>query len=402
MENTTSLLSNYSPYEKEIDISNTGTKGSISFVRLGYIEKFNCANNQITDLYNLPKSLKYLDCSNNLITKLDLELQDDFEHLNYSNNPLESLFWNINKDIKFYPETLKNLTFGKNYNLQINGLPDFIENLSFDKSSLFDKPLDNLHSTNNSNYVCGLKYLYLGDMYNQPINNLPNTIEYLQLGKNFNNPIDNLPESLISLSFSKNSNFNCPVDNLPNNLTFLQFEDEFNCKIDNLPNKLSVLYIGHNFNQPIDNLPDSIIDLKLGYSFNQPINRLPKSLLNLIFGNDYGCSKFKNNISNYPGNLLVIKIPFSKNFSNIINNLPDSVKKITLDFSNDYDLLFEHVENFDYNSKFESSEIITKIPKKLEDFELKSNDLSESISNLSLRNINIKIEDFKNELFNYE
>ena len=52
-------------------------------------------------------------------------------------------------------------------------------------------------------------------------------------------------------------------------------KSKFNQPINNLPNSIIYLTLGHCFNQPINNLPNSIIYLTLGYYFNQPLNNLP-------------------------------------------------------------------------------------------------------------------------------
>ncbi len=53
----------------------------------------------------------------------------------------------------------------------------------------------------------------------------------------------------------------------------------FNQSIDNLPNTITYLSLGEKFNKSIDNLPNSITHLTLGYDFNQPINNLPNSII---------------------------------------------------------------------------------------------------------------------------
>lgn len=72
--------------------------------------------------------------------------------------------------------------------------------------------------------------------------------------------------------------FNQPVNNLPNTITHLQFGWNFNQKVNNFPSNLKYLKLSDNFDQNIDNLPDSIVTLYIGDFFRQNINRLPSSL----------------------------------------------------------------------------------------------------------------------------
>jgi hypothetical protein len=68
--------------------------------------------------------------------------------------------------------------------------------------------------------------------------------------------------------------FNQPIDNLPNSITHLELGLRFNQSIDNLPNSITYLKLGSKFNKPINNLPNSIIGIYVMYK-NQ-FNLLPK------------------------------------------------------------------------------------------------------------------------------
>jgi hypothetical protein len=98
-----------------------------------------------------------------------------------------------------------------------------IENnkMIFDK--FFKKPLDNYYKI--------MEY---------------NNITFLELGLLFNQPIDNLPNSLTHLEFYIYSKFNQEINNLPNSLTHLTLGLEFNQEINNLPNSLTHLTLGYN------------------------------------------------------------------------------------------------------------------------------------------------------------
>jgi hypothetical protein len=112
----------------------------------------------------------------------------------------------------------------------------------------------------------------------------PNLLK-LVFGQLFNKPIDGLPETLESLTFGED--FNQPVDNLPSNLKYLTFGDEFNKPVDFLPDGLLFLKFGTYFDQSIDNLPDSIKELSLGAKFKRKINKFPKSLEKLVIKPDF-------------------------------------------------------------------------------------------------------------------
>jgi len=105
---------------------------------------------------------------------------------------------------------------------------------------------------------------------------LPPKLVKLIFGQLFNRPVDNLPETLEILQFGED--FNQPVDKLPSNLKYLTFGDDFDKSVDYLPDGLLVLKFGTYFDQLIDNLPDSIQELSLGRKFKRKIKKFPQSL----------------------------------------------------------------------------------------------------------------------------
>ncbi len=58
--------------------------------------------------------------------------------------------------------------------------------------------------------------LTLGELFNQPIDHLPNSITHLILGECFNIEIKKLPESLTNLTFG--NIFNKKINNLPSSI----------------------------------------------------------------------------------------------------------------------------------------------------------------------------------------
>ena len=174
-----------------------------------------------------------------------------------------------------------------------------------DKWKSFVTKINNIYDLDQLNGINRLKSLALGWVFNQQIDNLPQSLTSLTLGLGFNQPLskDNLPQSLTSLTFYCNSYFNQPIDKLPQSLTSLDLGRNFNQPIDNLPQSLTSLTLKVSFNQPIDNLPQSLTSLDLGNLFNQPIHNLPQSLTSLTL---------------------------SLNFNLPILNLPQSLKKLKI------------------------------------------------------------------------
>ncbi len=107
----------------------------------------------------------------------------------------------------------------------------------------------------------------------------------LTFDSDFNQPVDNLPDTLTSLTFD--SDFNQPVDKLPSTLTSLTFDHDFNQSVDNLPSTLKSLTFGWEFKQPVDNLPSTLKSLTFERKFNQPVDNLPDSVLRLSLRESY-------------------------------------------------------------------------------------------------------------------
>jgi hypothetical protein len=75
----------------------------------------------------------------------------------------------------------------------------------------------------------------LGNQYNFPINNFPDSIEKLILENNFNHPILNLPAKLKKLVLSNNFNFPINHLNFPSSLKKIYFGSDFSNQIPVLP-----------------------------------------------------------------------------------------------------------------------------------------------------------------------
>ena len=112
------LLIKYNTNTKIINISNKNIKGvlDLEFIEL---EELYCSNNEIIEIMNIPRTLKYLNCENNQITSLN-NLPDDLSGINCKKNPVKELYYPFNIKPNKYPHKLTHLTFGYKFNQKIN------------------------------------------------------------------------------------------------------------------------------------------------------------------------------------------------------------------------------------------------------------------------------------------
>lgn len=96
---------------------------------------------------------------------------------------------------------------------------------------------------------------------------------HLFFNDNFNNPIDNLPKILLSK----------PTNIYLSSIKYITFGKIFNQSVNNLPDTILGIKFGHDFNQPVDKLPNNLIYLEFGENFYQSVNELPSTLETLIF-----------------------------------------------------------------------------------------------------------------------
>ena len=332
---------------KILNISNCGLKGVLDLKEFKYLEELYCSNNEITEIINLLRDIKYLGCSNNKLQTLEIYEKDDkykrimlqkliclskkIKYLDCRFNKLEKLQHNINKKIK-YPKTLTHLELGYRFNKEINNLPDSIIYLRLYDNEFYKK-------INQKNIIEAITELKLSYEFNGFVNKLPKNLTQLTfyskyngrdyLFSKFNNhTIDNLPRNLTYLTLSSYSYFNQKINNLPNSLTHLLLGDDFDQSIDYLPNSLTHLIFqdldwrnsrfgfGQSFNnQTLNNLPQSLIYLELKRKFNNSSNHL---------------------FDNLPQSLLYLE--FKKEFNQSIINLPNSIKEISIERLQQYNL----------------------------------------------------------------
>ncbi len=331
-ESTIEMLNSYSKYVESLDISNKNIKGLLDLDGFDKLKKLVCSNNKIDLIINLPDSLKYLDCSYNLIEQFNC-ISNNLDYFNCKKNPLTILYYSFDVKPKSYPKKLQYLRY----------------------SNIFNQPVDNLSNS--------ITELIFGNSFNQHVDNLPNSITHLTFGNSFNQPVDNLPNSITHLIFG--DYFNQSVNNLPNSLINLEFGLEFNQPIDKIYSKckqnsgsnqnsgIVTLGFGDKFNQPIDILQtksctccaNSLKNLFLGESFGKSINNIPKSVEHLIvYGNEYYKDNkehildtvryldlfgdYNQEIIEFPKNLNYLIL--NSNYSHNINNLPESIIEIRI------------------------------------------------------------------------
>lgn len=162
---------------KNLNINKIGIEGILDLSKFTRLVKLNCSSNRITQIINIPNSLKKLECFNNLITSLD-NLPENLEHLSceFNNikfldnlptnlkylvcgsNPIESLDYLPNGLIKLeccetpiyslncLPNSLLTLNIQNNPNLKTIVLPLFLDALIFDGCNLINL-LENIPET---------------------------------------------------------------------------------------------------------------------------------------------------------------------------------------------------------------------------------------------------------------
>ena len=285
------------------------------------------------------------------------DLPDNITHLQIPNRYKE----NIDK----YPLNLKVLILNSDYNKCIT-LPEQLEE--------FICPT--IGSEFNQNIIIppNIKLLQFGDRYNQPLNNLPNSLETLILSnKKSIHPLDNLPCNLKTLKLLDALNSNITLDYLPINLTYLEI-----IQYNNIDNKLTI---------NIDNLPSSLQTLKIKIIgiliYDNSFRNLPLNLENFYIDDYYD----KLDLSYLPDNL---KNLYITNCTDIqITKLPSTLEKL-------------HFTNVRINNSNTCNNIlqIDFLPLNLKEFSINSNSNSKNsmkinsiISKCLYNNISIILPD---------
>lgn len=183
------------------------------------------------------------------------------------------------QSVNLLPSSLELLHLGSHFNQKVQSLLQLVAVLQCvhcilrSRVQLWDNPpvktnkfylqIDNLPSS--------LKCLILGErgkIFNQPLNNLPPSLDRLELAGTITHPIDNLPDSITQLIFG--GSFNLPINHLPASLNLLLLQG-FDHPLTNLPPNLKTLDVGESFTHPLDNLPKGLKNLSVGAKFLRPI-----------------------------------------------------------------------------------------------------------------------------------
>ena len=141
----------------------------------------------------------------------------------------------FNHPVENLPNSLTHLKFGKHFNQPIDNLPPSLMQLELGDD--FNQPIDNLPRS--------LVHLEFSQKscFNKSINNLPVSLKYLRLGYYFNQPVT---YHTIFLGNENSTQFLITIINL------FKFDEKFNQPVDNLPESLKTIVFGWNFNQSVN------------------------------------------------------------------------------------------------------------------------------------------------------
>ena len=191
------------------------------------------------DVSNLPKSLKSIIFGENFNKQVD-KLPENLMFIKFSRY--------FNQPVNNLPKKLKKLIFCKKFNQLIDNLPIGLKYL--DLGGDFNQNIDLLPVT--------LVNLNLSKNFNKPVNNLPNTLRRLSFNGKFNMELNNLPLNLKCLNLCRKRRNEAYVTNS-------ESIHLFNQEIDNLPDSIEVLYINDSFDKEIKKLPKNQKKLYITY-----------------------------------------------------------------------------------------------------------------------------------------
>jgi hypothetical protein len=232
--------------------------------------------NKFTEVKNIPKTVKYINCDHNSIKTLECSNLENLVELNCSSNRIAELnLYNLSSKFKI-------LDYSRQYGIAtleylnvtlINGIPDSIEIL----------------------------YCTNVDMVTLP--KLPSNLKFLDCGKNNIKRLPKLPESLLCLDVTENENIK--LGKMPKNLHCLRCEkcnlSKLNIKNSNLttlmcnnnkltnlelPNGLYSLQCSSNLLRELT-LPETVIEVICNRNYITKIEKLPDCLVYLeVVGNN--------------------------------------------------------------------------------------------------------------------
>ena len=204
------------------------------FTSLIYLD---CSNNNISQLWLLPSTLKELRCSNNQLTTIDLASCSTLTYLDCHNNP--------NPVIYEIPPTLQTLNLSYTQsggNNTISNLPA-LKTIDLSNNSLSSLTIDNCPAL--TQIDCHNNYLLYIDLYGCP------SLKYLYCNNNNLSTqqfsLRNLPTTLVELDLSSNQLYGEYIITDRSSLTKLDCQNNPNLKkLVCMDNSLSTLYVQNN------------------------------------------------------------------------------------------------------------------------------------------------------------
>lgn len=294
MENfTKELLDKYDFDIERLELNYSNILGILDLAKFNTLTYLDCSFNKITNIINIPSTLKYLNTSFNHLKHLDLKCATNLKHLNCGNNFIKTIA-NIPSTIKclFANENLLSNQLNLEHCINLEKL-----NIDLNKLELLHVP----HSVeflwvydNDIQIIVGIQNcskLKVFECSNNTNftnwNNLPDNLETLVCMKCSISKFNKLPTGLCELYCSYNSITN--LNNLPPNLVKLVCENVNITNLDNLPCGLKILIcsrgwpITHEkyFNN-LDNLPESLEELDCANCVKiTQLDNLPRGLIKL-------------------------------------------------------------------------------------------------------------------------
>lgn len=203
----------------------------------------------------------------------------------YFNQPLGDFEW---------PTALTKLKFGYGFNQDLKGVtwPPSLRELAFGDS--FNQPITEIAAA----WPTCLETVTFGESFNQEISGVkwPTGLRRVVFEWRFNSSLEGVMFSDKVEELELRGLFNQPLAALPVGLKKLYLGAAFNQPIDrvNLPQRLQKIVFGVHFNQPINavNWPQHLESITFGYAFNQPVNCTvwPQRLRNITFGHSFNQS----------------------------------------------------------------------------------------------------------------
>lgn len=177
-----------------------------------------------------------------------------------------------------------------------------------------------------------LERLELGRDFNQPLNELPQSLKYifLKTGPKYQHPLDALPQSLAKLVIHRTT-LTHHLDILPPKLSTLQLHiREFSHGLSKLPPNLQILIVHDDsaFEYSIDHLPQALVELAINSTWRGSFGNLLPNLAFFDFVGDVSVACLPPKLK---------EIVFGHDFNQpVVNNLPAMSKSLhTIEFSSE-------------------------------------------------------------------